>query len=104
MNKIEKEADNLLFIKDLLNKKSDDVINFVPLGNTEIQELDKLKKSLIKEKFSKDIRISSDKNDIKEYKNYLILKLGCINYYDIFILNKRIDLLENKFNGLIVLN
>ena len=103
LNKIENELTNLLFIKDLLNNKSTNVINFVPFGNTEKQELEKLKKALIKEKFEKDIRISSYKDENKEYSNYLILKLGSINYSDIFILNKRIDLIENQFNGLIVL-
>ena len=103
LNKIENELTNLLFIKDLLNNKSNNVINFVSFGNTEKQELEKLKKALIKEKFDKDIRIASYKDEIKEYSNYLILKLGSINYSDVFILNKRIDLIENQFNGLIVL-
>ena len=103
LDNIEYEDENLLFFKDLLNKTSNDVINFVPLGNIEIQELDKLKQSLIKENFVKNIRISSDKDQIKEYSNYLILKLGYIKYSDVFILKKRLDLLENNFNGLIVL-
>tara|TARA_Y100000589_G_scaffold136839_1_gene130878 strand:- start:143 stop:1885 length:1743 start_codon:yes stop_codon:yes gene_type:complete len=103
LNKIEYESKNLFLIKDLLNKKSKNLINFVPLGNTDIQDLDNLKKSLIKEKFVKDIIISSDKDENKESSNYLILKLGYINYSDIFILNKRIELLENNFNGLIIL-
>ena len=103
LNKIENELTNLLFIKDLLNNKSNNVINFVSFGNTEKQELEKLKKALIKEKFDKDIRIASYKDENREYSNYLIIKLGSINYSDIFILNKRIDLIENQFNGLIVL-
>ena len=96
MNKIENELTNLLFIKNLLNNKSNNVINFVSFGNTEKQELEKLKKALIKEKFDKDIRIASYKDEIVEYSNYLILKLGSINYSDVFILNKRIDLIENQ--------
>ena len=103
VNRIEIETQNLLFIKDLLNKESNSVINFVPLGNIEKQELAKLRDSLIKEKFTKDIRFSSNKDEIKDYSNYLILKLGYINFSDISMLKKRLELLENVFNGLLIL-
>ena len=103
INKMEIETQNLLFIKDLLNKESNSVVNFVPLGNIEEQELAKLKDSLIKEKFTKEIKFSSNKDEIKEYSNYLILKLGYIKFSDISILKKRLELLENIFNGLLVL-
>ena len=78
-------------------------MNFVPIGNIEEQELAILKESLIKEKFTKDIKFSSNKNEIKKYSNYLILKLGNIKYSDISILKKRLELLENGFNGLLIL-
>ena len=104
INKIDFETQNLLFIKDLLNKESISVINFMPIGDIETQELAKLKESLMKEKFIKDILFSSNKDEIKEYSNYLILKLGCITYYEINILKKRLDFLEDKFNGLVVLS
>ena len=103
LNQIEIETQNLLFIQDLLNKESNSVVNFVPLGNIEKQELAKLKDSLMKEEFTKDIKFSSNKDEIKEYSNYLILKLGYIKYSDISILKKRIELLENVFNGLLIL-
>ena len=104
INKIDFETQNLLFIKDLLNKESTSLVNFMPIGDTKIQELAKLKKSLMKEKFIKDILFSSNKDEIKEYSNYLILKLGCITYSEIYILKKRLDFLEDKFNGLVVLS
>ena len=104
INKLDFETQNLLFIKDLLNKESTSVINFMPIGDVETQELTKLKESLMKEKFIKDILFSSNKDEIKEYSNYLILKLGCITYSEIYILKKRLDLLEDKFNGLVVLS
>ena len=104
INKLDFETQNLLFIKDLLNKESISVINFMPIGDVETQELTKLKESLMKEKFIKDILFSSNKDEIKEYSNYLILKLGCITYSEIYILKKRLDLLEDKFNGLVVLS
>jgi hypothetical protein len=104
INKIDFETQNLLFIKDLLNKESTSVINFMPIGDIEIQELAKLKESLMKEKLIKDILFSSNKDEIKEYSNYLILKLGFITYSEIYILKKRLDLLEDKFNGLVVLS
>ncbi len=104
INKIDFETQNLLFIKDLLNKESISLVNFMPIGDTKIQELAKLKKSLMKEKFIKDILFSSNKDEIKEYSNYLILKLGCITYSEIYILKKRLDFLEDKFNGLVVLS
>ena len=104
INKIDFETQNLLFIKDLLNKESISVINFMPIGDIETQELAKLKESLMKEKFIKDILFSSNKDEIKEYSNYLILKLGCITYSEIYILKKRLDFLEDKFNGLVVLS
>ena len=103
VNKIESETQNLLFIQDLLNKESNNVVNFVPLGNVEEQELAKLRDSLMKEEFTKDIKFSSSKDEIKEYSNYLILKLGYIKFSDIFILKKRLELLENLFNGLFIL-
>jgi len=103
INTIEIESQNLLFIKDLLNKESSSVVNFVPLGNIEEQELAKLKESFKKEKFKKDIKFLSNKEEIKEYSNYLILKLGYIKYSDISMLKKRLELLENVFNGMIVL-
>ena len=104
INKIEIETQNLLFIQDLLNTESNSVVNFVPLGNIEKQELAILKDSLMKEKFTKDIKFSSNQDEIKEYSNYLILKLGYIKYSDIYILKKRLELLENVFKGLIVLS
>ena len=104
INTLDFETQNLLFIKDLLNKESISVINFMPIGDVETQELTKLKESLMKEKFIKDILFSSNKDEIKEYSNYLILKLGCITYSEIYILKKRLDLLEDKFNGLVVLS
>ena len=104
INKLDFETQNLLLIKDLLNKESISVINFMPIGDVETQELTKLKESLMKEKFIKDILFSSNKDEIKEYSNYLILKLGCITYSEIYILKKRLDLLEDKFNGLVVLS
>lgn len=104
MSKIEIETQNLLLIKDLLNIESNTIVNFVPLGNIENQELAKFKDSLMKEKFTKEIKFSSNKNEIKEYSNYLILKLGYIKYSDISILKKRLELLENVFNGLLVLS
>ena len=100
---IDYEIQNLIFISDLLNKDSKNVINFIPLGNIGVQELDKLKQSLIKEKCLKDIKFSSNKDEINDYSNYLILKLGYINNSDIFILKKRLDWFDNKFNGLIIL-
>ena len=103
VNRIEIETQNLLFIKDLLNKESNSVVNFVPLGNIEEQELAKLRDSLIKEKLTKDIRFSSYKDEIKDYSNYLILKLGYINFSDISMLKKRLELLENDFKGLLIL-
>ena len=57
----------------------------------------------MKEKFTKDIKFSSNKDEIKEYSNYLILKLGYIKYSDISILKKRLELIENVFNGLLIL-
>ena len=104
INKIDFETQNLLFIKDLLNKESTSLVNFMPIGDTKIQDLAKLKEFLMKEKFIKNILFSSNKDEIKEYSNYLILKLGCITYSEIFILKKRLDLLEDKFNGLVVLS
>ena len=104
INKIDFETQNLLFIKDLLNKESTSLVNFMHIGDIETQELAKLKESLMKEKFIKDILFSSNKDEIKEYSNYLILKLGCITYSEIYILKKRLDLLEDKFNGLVVLS
>ena len=80
------------------------MINFVPIGNIEKQELAKLKESLIKHKCTKNIKFSSNEDEIKEYSNYLILKLGYIKYSDISILKKRLELLENIFNGLLVLS
>ena len=103
LNKIEIETQNLLFIQDLLNEESNSVVNFVPIGNIEEQELAKLKDVLMKEKFTKDIKFSSNKDEIKEYSNYLILKLGYIKYSDISILKKRLELIENVFNGLLIL-
>ena len=87
----------------MLNKESNSVVNFVPLGNIGAQELDKIKQSLIKEKCPKDIKFSSIKDVIKDYSNYLILKLGYINFSDISMLKKRLELLENVFNGLLIL-
>ena len=104
INKIDFETQNLLFIRDLLNKESTNVVNFMTIGDIKTQELAKLKESLMKEKFIKDILFSSNKDEIKEYSNYLILKLGCITYSEIYILKKRLDLLEDKFNGLVVLS
>ncbi len=103
ISKIDSEKQKLLFIKDLLNQESNGLINFVPIGNIEEQELAKLKDSLMQEKFIKDIKFSSNKDEIKEYSNYLILKLGHIKYSDISILKKRLELLENVFNGLFIL-
>ncbi len=103
LSKIDLETQNLLFIKDLLNKKSNSVVNFMPIGNIEEKELANLKESLIKEKFTKDIKFSSNEDETKDYSNYLILKLGCINYSDVSILKKRLEFLENNFNGLVVL-
>ena len=103
INTIEIENQNLLFIKDLLNTESNNVVNFVPLGNIEEQELAKLKDSLMKEKLKKEIKFSSNRDEIKEYSNYLILKLSYIKYSDISILKKRLDLLENIFNGMLIL-
>jgi len=103
INKMDFETENLLFIKDFLNKESNSVVNFVAIGNIKEQELVKLKESLIKIKFSKDIKFSSNKDEIKEVSNYLILKLGSIKYSDISILKKRLELLENVFNGMLVL-
>ena len=60
-------------------------IDFVVFLNIEEQELAKLKDVLMKEKFTKDIKFSSNKDEIKEYSNYLILKLGYIKYSDISI-------------------
>ena len=76
----------------------------MPIGNIEEKELSKLKESLIKEQFTKDIKFSSNKDEIKKYSNYLILKLGCIKYSDISILKKRLEILENNFDGLLVLS
>ena len=104
INKIDFETQNLLFIRDLLNKESTSLVNFMPIGDTKTQELAKLKESLMKEKFIKDIVFSSNKDEIKEYSNYLVLKLGCITYSEVYILKKRLDFLENKFNGLLVLS
>ena len=104
LSKRDFETQNLLFISDLLNKQSKSVINFVPIGNIESIELEKFKDSLINKKFGKDIEISSYQNNIDKYSNYLILKLGYINYTDLFIMKKRINLLEYKFNGLIILS
>ena len=104
LSKIDYENQNLLFIKDLLNKESNNVVNFVPIGNIEKQELAKLEESLIKEKITKDIKFSSNKDEIKEYSNYLIIKLGCIKYSEIFILKKRLEIIENIFDGLLVLS
>ena len=104
INKIDFETQNLLFIRDLLNKESTNVVNFMTIGDIKTQELAKLKESLMKEKLLKDIVFSSIQDEIKEYSNYLILKLGCITYSEIYILKKRLDLLEDKFNGLVVLS
>tara|TARA_B100000886_G_scaffold311968_1_gene247589 strand:+ start:945 stop:2687 length:1743 start_codon:yes stop_codon:yes gene_type:complete len=103
INSIEIESQNFLFIKDLLDTESNNVVNFVPLGNIEEQELAKLKDFLMKEKFKKEIKFSSNKAEIKEYSNYLILKLGYVKYSDIYVLKKRLELLENIFNGMFVL-
>ena len=51
----------------------------------------------------RNIEFSSNKDEVKNYSNYLILKLGFITYSDVLILKKRLDLLDNNFNGLIVL-
>jgi len=104
INKIDFETQNLLFIRDLLNKESTNVVNFMTIGDIKTQELAKLKESLMKEKLLKDIVFSSIQDEIKEYSNYLILKLGGINYSEVYILKKRLDFLENKFNGLVVLS
>tara|TARA_B100000212_G_scaffold280467_1_gene220307 strand:+ start:411 stop:2132 length:1722 start_codon:yes stop_codon:yes gene_type:complete len=104
LNNIDHEEENLLFIKDFLNKKSNKVVNFVPLGNIEVAELNKLKQSLITEKFTKNIEFSFNKKETIENSNYLILKLGYINYSDVFIFRKRLNLLENNFDGLIILS
>ena len=101
---LDNEKENLLFIKDFLNKKSNKKVNFVPLGNIEVGELDKLKQSLIKEKFAENIEFSFNKTDTKENSNYLILKLGYVNYSDVFLFKKRLNLLENNFDGLIILS
>ena len=104
LSKIDLDSEKLLLIKDVLNKESKSVINFIPIGNIEKQELAKLKESLIKHKFKKNIKFSSNEDEIKEYSNYLILKLGSIKYSDVSILKKRLELLENVFNGLLVLS
>ena len=104
LNNIDHEEENLLFIKDFLNNKSNKVVNFVPLGNIEVAELNKLKQSLITEKFTKNIEFSFNKKETTENSNYLILKLGYINYSDVFIFRKRLNLLENNFDGLIILS
>jgi len=104
LNSLDYEKENLLFIKDFLNKKSNKVVNFVPLGNIEVAELNKLKQSLITEKFTKNIEFSFNKKETTENSNYLILKLGYINYSDVFIFRKRLNLLENNFDGLIILS
>ena len=104
LSKIDLDAEKLLLIKNVLNKEAKSVINFVPIGNIEEQELAKLKKSLIKHKCTKNIKFSSNEDEIKEYSNYLILKLGYIKYSDISILKKRLELLENVFGGLLVLS
>ena len=104
LSKIDSETQNLLFIKNLLNKESKNLINLVPIGNIETQELEKLKESIINKKTSENFELYTSKDDIDKYSNYLILKLGYLNYSDVLILKKRIDLLENKFNGLIVLS
>ena len=104
LSKIDDESQNLLFIRDLLNNESNSIINFVPIGNIEPQELEKLKNSLINKKIAKDFEFSSDAGDIKKYSNYLILKLGFIYYSDVFMLKKRLNLLENNFNGLIIVS
>ena len=57
----------------------------------------------MKEKLKKGIKFSSNKDEIKEYSNYLILKLGHIKYSDISTLKKRIELLENVYSGMFVL-
>ena len=103
-NEIDSETENLSFIRDLLNKESNSLVNFFPLGNIEIQELNKLKESLIKENFVKDIELSTNYDENKECSNYLILKLGYINYSEALIFKKRLNLIGNNFNGLIVLS
>ena len=104
LNNIDHEEENLLFIKDFLNNKSNKVVNFVPLGNIEVAELNKLKQSLITKKFTKNIEFSFNKKETIENSNYLILKLGYVNYSDVFIFRKRLNLLENNFDGLIILS
>ena len=47
---------------------------------------------------------SKIKEDIKKYSNYLNLKLGYVKYSDVFILKKRLDILKDRFNGLIILS
>ena len=103
LSRLDLENQNLLFIKDLLNQDSTSVANFVPIGNIEPQLLEKLKESLMNTKVEKDFEFSFYKEDIKKYSNYLILKLGYVKYSDVFILKKRLNLIENKFNGLVVL-
>ena len=76
----------------------------MPIGNIKAQELEKFKDSLINKKFEKDLQFSVIQDDFKKYSNYLIFKLGYANYSDIFILKKRLDLLQNDFNGLIILS
>ena len=70
LSKLHIETQNLLFIKDLLNKESNTLVNFVPIGNIETQELEKLKESIINGKFAKDIEFSSNKEDLNKYSNY----------------------------------
>ena len=104
LSNIDSETQNLLLIHDLLNKESSSVINFVPIGNIEPQKLQEFKETLINKKIEKEFEFSSVKDDLKKYSNYLILRLGYIKYSDVFDLKKRMELLENKFKGLIVLS
>ena len=48
--------------------------------------------------------MSTNYDENKECSNYLILKLGYINYSEALIFKKRLNLIGNNFNGLIVLS
>ena len=66
--------------------------------------MNKLKQSLIRNKFTKDIEFSMNQDEKTESSNYLILKLGNVYYSEVLILKKRLNLIRNNFSGMIVLS
>ena len=102
IDKIHLQTQKITLLRDFFNEDQNEYINFVKLGDVELNYLEDFKNALIEQGYEKEIIFSSNYNKLEKCSNYLILKLACLNYSDVLIFNKRLKLLKNHFNGLII--